>query len=187
MKTLGYYYDQVSREVMTQKISAKVKLVDASTPTTAQLGRTDTAWVEVQHPVDHELDVTWAIDGTTVAEHQQRAQRSTSRPRRWPAGTHTLTATVVDPTTFVRDPAIRNGTALTQKLTWTIKDGVNDPVAAIAGDHVLDADRPRGRPQRRRLRRDVAPVRRARRRSTGRSTARRSPTRPTAATSRSRR
>src|SRR6201991_8600 len=32
MKSLGYYYDQVSREVMTQRISSRVKLVDASTP-----------------------------------------------------------------------------------------------------------------------------------------------------------
>ena len=36
MKTLGYYYDQVSREVMTQRISSRVKLVDASTPTTGR-------------------------------------------------------------------------------------------------------------------------------------------------------
>ncbi len=129
MKTLGYYYDQVSREVMTQKISGKVKLVDASTPTTAQVGRTDTVWVETQHPVDHELDVAWAIDGTTVAGTNNARSLDLSG-QTLAAGTHTLTATIVDPTPFVRDPAIRSSTAMTQKLTWTVKDGVNDPVAA---------------------------------------------------------
>jgi hypothetical protein len=126
MKTLGYYYDQVSREVMTQRISSRVKLVDASTPTTTQPGRTDTVWVETQHPVDHELDVTWALDGTSLTTGNARALDLSTL--QLGAGTHQLTATVVDPTTFVRDPALRNGTALTQKLTWTIKDGVNDPV-----------------------------------------------------------
>jgi IgA Peptidase M64 len=125
MKTLGYYYDQVSREVMTQRISSRVKLVDASTPTTTQPGRTDTVWVETQHPVDHELDVTWAVDGTNLTTNNARSVDLSTL--QLAAGTHQLTATVVDPTTFVRDPAIRNGTALTQKLTWTIKDGVNDP------------------------------------------------------------
>ncbi len=132
MKTLGYYYDQVSREVMTQKIAAKVKLVDASTPTTTQPGRTDTVWVETQHPVDHELDVTWAIDGVNVPNTDNARSLDLSTLNLAAGTTHALTATVVDPTTFVRDPAIRNGTGLTQKLTWTIKDGVNGPVAATA-------------------------------------------------------
>src|SRR5262249_12276388 len=67
MKTLGYYYDQVSREVMTQKISGKVKLVDASTATAAAVPDDGTLWVETQHPVDHVLNIVWAVDGTTVA------------------------------------------------------------------------------------------------------------------------
>jgi hypothetical protein len=131
MRTLGYYYDQVSREVMTQKIAAKVKLVDNSTPTTTQLGRTDTVWVETQHPVDHQLDVTWNVDGTDVANTGNARSLDLSKLSLAAGATHTVTATVVDPTTFVRDPAIRNGAGLTQKLTWTVKDGVNDPVVAI--------------------------------------------------------
>src|SRR5262249_7927743 len=127
MKTLGYYYDQVSREVMTRQISSRVKLVDGSTPTTTQPGRTDTVGVETQHPVDHELDVTWNVDGTDVPANNARSL-DLSKLNLAAGATHTLSATVVDPTTFVRDPAIRSGTALTQKLTWTIKDGVNDPV-----------------------------------------------------------
>jgi IgA Peptidase M64 len=162
MKTLGYYYDQLSREVMTQRISARVKLVDGSTPTTAPVGNTDTLWLETQHPVDHELDVTWSLDGTVVPNS---ANRRTLRlaDLALGAGTHTVTAKVVDPTTFVRDPPIQNGTALTQTLTWNVKDGANPAGAAepatITGGTQND---PRGRPQRRDLRDHEPPGRRQR-------------------------
>src|SRR3954466_12511187 len=72
MKTLGFYYDQVSREVMTQRISSRVKLVDGSTPTASPVGNTDTLWLETQHPVDHELNVTWSLDGTVVPNSANR-------------------------------------------------------------------------------------------------------------------
>src|SRR3954466_389826 len=97
MKTLGFYYDQVSREVMTRQISSRVKLVDGSTPTTPQPGRTDTVWVETQHPVDHELDVTWALDGINLSTGNARSLDLSTL--NLAAGTHSLTATVVDPTT----------------------------------------------------------------------------------------
>ncbi|WP_064750337.1 M64 family metallopeptidase [Solirubrobacter soli] len=127
MKTLGYYYDQVSREVMTQKISAKVKLVDASTPTTTPVGNTDTLWIDTQHPVDHQLNVTWSLDGTVIPNTANLRNLKLSGLA---TGTHTVTAKVSDPTTFVRDPAIQNGTALTQTLTWNVKDSANAPGAA---------------------------------------------------------
>jgi len=130
MKSLGFYYDQVSREVMTQRISSRVKLVDGSTPTTGQVGNTDTLWLETQHPVDHELDVTWSLDGTVVPSSANRRTLRLAGLSLTPGATHTVTAKVVDPTTFVRDPAIQNGTALTQTLTWTVKDGANAPAAA---------------------------------------------------------
>src|ERR1700712_3709805 len=130
MKTLGYYYDQVSREVMTSKISGKVKLVDASTPTTGQVGNTDTLWLGTQHPVDHEVNVTWSLDGTVVPNSAQRRTLLLADLALTPGATHMVTAKVVDPTTFVRDPAIQTGTALTQTLSWTVKDAANAPGAA---------------------------------------------------------
>src|SRR3954464_15984151 len=114
MKTLGFYYDQVSREVMTRQISSRVKLVDGSTPTTTQPGRTDTVWVETQHPVDHELNVTWSLDGTVISNSANLRNLKVGTLAPAPGATHTVTAKVSDPTTFVRDPTIQNGTALTQ-------------------------------------------------------------------------
>ncbi len=145
MKTLGYYYDQVSREVMTQRISAKVKLVDASTPTDASVGRDQVVWLETQHPVDHTLDVAWALDGTTVPNSADALDLDLGKLALG-AGTHTLTATVVDPTPFVRDPAIRDSAALTQTLTWTVGDAPATPVAvAPAITASTPTDRPVGR------------------------------------------
>src|SRR3954469_6259141 len=129
MKTLGYYSDQVSREVMTQRISSRVKLVDASTPTTGPVGNTDTLWLDTQHPVDHQLNVTWSLDGTVIPGSADKRSLKLGESA-LSAGTHTVTAKVVDPTTFVRDPAIQNGTALTQTLTWNVKDAANAPGAA---------------------------------------------------------
>ncbi|MDA0165597.1 M64 family metallo-endopeptidase [Solirubrobacter ginsenosidimutans] len=130
MKTLGYYYDQVSREVMTRQISSRVKLVDASTPTTGQVGNTDTLWLDTQHPVDHQLNVTWSLDGTVIPNSANLRNLKLGTLALTPGATHTVTAKVSDPTTFVRDPTIQNGTALTQTLTWTVKDAANTPGAA---------------------------------------------------------
>src|SRR3954468_10369331 len=130
MKTLGYYYDQVSREVMTRQISSRVRLVDASTPTTGQVGNTDTLWLDTQHPVDHELDVTWTLDGTVIPNSADRRSLQLGDLALTPGATHTVAAKVSDPTTFVRDPAIQNGSALTQTLTWTVKDSANAAGAA---------------------------------------------------------
>lgn len=119
MKSLGYYYDQIGREIMTQKISAKLKLVQANTPTNAPVAGDSVVWVETLHPVSHDLTVTWAVDGADVAG-TNNSRSLDLKALSLSAGTHTLTATVVDPTDFVRDPAIRNSSALTQKLTWTV-------------------------------------------------------------------
>jgi hypothetical protein len=126
MKTLGYPFDQVEREIMVQKISAKVNLVSGHTPNTAAIGDDRTVWVDTLHPVGGELDVVWRLDGERLrAAGDARTvdlRRLGLRP-----GRHTLTATVTDPTPFVRDPAIRSSSALTRTVTWTVDTSVTTP------------------------------------------------------------
>lgn len=125
MKSLGYYFDQPERERMTQRISAKVGIVQASTPVADPVGDDRVVWVEPMHPVSHALEVTWSVDG--------RLQRNAREPAldlarlRLGAGTHTVTATVSDPTDFVRDPAVRSSAALTQSRTWTVNTALVTP------------------------------------------------------------
>ncbi|MFJ2029031.1 M64 family metallopeptidase [Streptosporangium sp. NPDC087985] len=127
MRTLGYYYDQVSREIMTQKISAKVGLIQDSTPTASRVGADRVLWVEPLHPNSHSLTTTWSVDGTELPGDRTTLDLRTLN---LPSGTHTVKATVVDPTGFVRDPAIRSG-ALTATRTWTVDTAVTTTPAAV--------------------------------------------------------
>ncbi|NDU75012.1 peptidase [Actinomadura sp. DSM 109109] len=130
MKTLGYYYDQVARERMTQRISGKVNLVQASTPTNAPVGDDRVLWVETLHPTGHSLSVTWTVDGKTVGSGAN-LDLSKLHLRK---GTHTVRATVSDPTDFVRDPSIRSSAALTQVRTWTVDTGATTPPGNVPVD-----------------------------------------------------
>ncbi|WP_433225708.1 M64 family metallopeptidase [Microtetraspora malaysiensis] len=127
MRTLGYYYDQVGREVMTQRISAKTSLIQDSTPTTAAVGADRVLWVEPLHPNSHALTTTWSVDGAAVSAHGAAFDL---RALKLSPGTHTVKATVTDPTDFVRDPAIRGG-ALTATRTWTVDTAVTTTPAQV--------------------------------------------------------
>lgn len=130
MKTLGYYYDQVARERMTERISAKVNLVQAHTPTDTPVGDDRVLWVETMHPAGHRLSVTWTVDGKSIGKG---ANLDLSRLH-LKKGTHAVKVTVTDPTSFVRDPAIRSSAALTQIRTWTVDTSVQTPSTPVPVD-----------------------------------------------------
>jgi hypothetical protein len=142
MKTLGYHYDQVGREVMTQRISAKTSILQDGTPAGAPIGADRVVWVETLHPVTHSLDVTWSLDGSALPTAGSRSVNLSTM--NLPAGTHTLTATVVDPTDFVRDPAIRASSALTRTRTWAVDTSLTTPPVSTSDEIV--ASTPTGRP-----------------------------------------
>ena len=130
MKTLGYYFDQVSRERMTQRISGKVNLVQANTPTDTPVGDDRVLWVETMHPTGHQLSITWTVDGKTV----QKGPNLDLARLHLKDGTHTVTATVSDPTDFVRDPQIQSSAPLTQVRTWTVDTSVVTPPSDVPVD-----------------------------------------------------
>ncbi len=129
MISVGYYFDQVSRERMTQRISEQVALIASSTSTDAPVGPRDVIWVETAHPVYHELNVSWQVDGKAIpsaANSRYLNLGALGLPK-----AATVTATVVDPTEFVRDPEIR-GKALTATRSWTIAAAPAAPAGASA-------------------------------------------------------
>jgi hypothetical protein len=130
MKTLGYAYDQVERERMTQAISARLDLVQDATPAGSPIGADRVVWLETLHPTSHPLRVTWTLDGRAVSGSANRHDLDLARLRLRP-GAHTLTATVQDPTGFVRDPAIRASSALTRTRTWTVDTRVRTTPADV--------------------------------------------------------
>ncbi|MGW6195364.1 M64 family metallopeptidase [Kribbella sp. NPDC055110] len=125
MKALGYYFDQPSRERMTQRLSAKANLFQDSTPA-GQVAADQVVWLQTLHPVDHELDVTWTLDGTALATANARTVDLSTLDLG--PGPHTLSATIVDPTEFIRDPAVRP----TATRSWTV-----DP--SLSARKTLDA------------------------------------------------
>ena len=141
MKTLGYYYDQVGREDMTKSISAKTSIVQDSTPTGQPIGADRVVFVEPMHPNSHQLTITWSLDGQLLAANGQQLDL---RQQNLKPGKHKLTATVVDPTDFVRDPAIR--AALTNTHTWTVDTAVTTPPVNTPVDFAdtTETDRPVG-------------------------------------------
>ncbi|WP_067450792.1 M64 family metallopeptidase [Actinomadura macra] len=133
MKTLGYYFDQVSRERMTERISAKVNLIQTQTLTDKPVGADQVLWLETMHPASHQLSVTWTVDGKTIREGARGPNLDLSEIH-LKKGTHKVTATVTDPTSFVRDPAIRSSAALTQTRTWDVDTSVKTPPSDVPAD-----------------------------------------------------
>ncbi|MFD7977236.1 M64 family metallopeptidase [Streptomyces sp. NPDC059071] len=126
MKTLGYAFDQVEREVMVRAISAKVNLVQDHTPTERPLGADRTVWVDTLHPVGGELAVEWRLDGRPLTTGGARTVDLRTLGLS-PGRTYALTATVTDPTPFVRDPAVRGSAALTRTVSWTVNPALGTP------------------------------------------------------------
>ena len=87
--------------------------------------------------------MTWAVNGVDVAGP------ATAATSLWPAAAlvagDVVRATVVDPTEFVRDPAMRNSTSMTQTRSWTVGATPTPPADRDAVVHELDADDAPGR------------------------------------------
>lgn len=130
MKVLGYYFDQVSRERMTQRISSRATLLQSSTPP-GPVTPTQLVWLQTLHPASHELDVTWTIDNTPLPTNNARFVALNSLTLT--PGPHTLTAKITDPTPFIRDPALRASPALTATRTWTFTSPATAAQRAVPG------------------------------------------------------
>jgi hypothetical protein len=141
MKALGYYFDQVSRERMTQRISARAALFQSRTPV-GPVAADQVVWLQTLHPVSHELDVTWTLDGTALPTANTRAVDLSTLDLA--PGLHALTVSIVDNTTFIRDPAVRP----TASRSWTVNTTLSakpsmEPVrftGSTSTEHPVSAD-----------------------------------------------
>jgi hypothetical protein len=138
MISIGYYFDQVSRERMVERISEQVNLIAASTPDDVPVPSDGLIWIETAHPNFHELDVTWQVDGKVMPGRNRRHFTVRDAP-----GARSVTVTVVDPTPFVRDPAIRQK-VLTATRTWTVT--TEQPLSVVTTKPVFTGSTPTDRP-----------------------------------------
>ena len=138
MISIGYYFDQVSRERMVQRTSEQLQLIAASTPVEKPVSHRDVLWIETAHPNYHELDISWQTDGKEVAaaKNSRHLDLKTVNPA------SKVTVVVVDPTPFVRDPAIR-ASVLTATRSWTV---TKDPGSTARVRPAFTASTPTDRP-----------------------------------------
>lgn len=142
MKSLGYAFDQPSRERMTERISGRTSLIQDATGNDDPVGADRVLWVEPMHPTDHQLDVTWSVNGRELPT-SERSLDLAELPLR--PGNHTVDVEVSDPTEFVRDPEIRD--ALTERRTWTVDTSIDTPEQPVPDEFTASTstDRPVGR------------------------------------------
>lgn len=118
MRSLGHPFNVVGREAMVEGIYRKVRPIDYATTVGATQTRTSNVVVVPMRPTDHTLAVTWALDGRTITAANNKTTLSLSTVA-MTAGRHTLTATVVDRTGWVRDEAFR-ASNMTQTVSWPV-------------------------------------------------------------------
>jgi len=142
MRHTGFYFDQVGREHMTQRITGmrnRGEMPLSSTPE-GEVGAYDVVWVETMYPRFHELNVTWEINGEEVAlelnsRYLELAELDAEEG-------DTVKVTVQDETEFVRDPAFLDGPRMTQTREWTVGESLPEKEVDVQFTNHASTERP---------------------------------------------
>lgn len=141
MRWIGFDWDQVGREHMVARITGQRNRGQMSLQHTplGEVPRNGVLWVETQHPVYHELDVTWRIGGPDGAVLDTNNSRNLEiDPLDLPPGTvvHVEARDPVGPDglDWVRNPSTGNsatnsgynGPRFVQSRQWTVGEDVVD-------------------------------------------------------------
>jgi hypothetical protein len=134
MRTLGVPFCSVCAEAITLSALGRVQFIQSQSPAETNLvlqpGSTQTFSVETLHPADHNLQVTWTVDGTVISAPLTNSLALSSGDLS--GGTHSIRATVHDPTALVRtDPK----SILTATRAWnvTVETALPPVSASISG------------------------------------------------------
>jgi len=132
MRWIGNHYDQVGREKMAQRISGRRASQVMALASTAEgsVGPNQVLWLDTGHPTYHELSVTWTLNGTEIPGTADSRNLELSKLTLHSGDA--ISAKVVDPTDFVRDPAIRDSASMTQVRSWTVSGTPAAPGVPVA-------------------------------------------------------
>jgi hypothetical protein len=122
MRSLGVPYEQINVEQITKRIYNLVSPLDSYSPTAASLtlaqGQTQAFGVSTPLPLTHLLNISWTVDGQTLAAGTTFNLDTNSLS----VGQHTVAVSISDPTTMVRnDP----GHLLSTSRSWTMNVNAN--------------------------------------------------------------
>lgn len=136
MRTLSGAYEEVNVEQLIRLLYETVSPIDDATPASASAYTAGTSFfVTPMQPADHDLDIQWAIDGIDVT-----GETGTTFMPDYEALSdivHTVSVTVVDNTSRVRDEGIRSQ-YMTDTRSWLVQGGYpGTPTGLVA---TADAD-----------------------------------------------
>jgi IgA Peptidase M64 len=117
MRSLNRPFEQINAEQMIRRFYNTVSPIDAVTPSSTDIARACgealDLLVTTPAPADHQLSITWRIDGTQVGT----SAGLTVDTSRYPPGRHMIEVEVADTTPAVRrDPS----QAMTERHQWTL-------------------------------------------------------------------
>lgn len=120
MRHTGFYFDQIAREQMTQRITGMRNTGQMPLTSTPQgeIGADEVLAVNTIYPRFHLIEVTWEINGEVVSDTNDSRHLELSKLDVQVGDT--VKAIVQDKTEFVRDPNYLDGPRMTQIREWTI-------------------------------------------------------------------
>jgi hypothetical protein len=133
MKALAQPFNSPSREQIIKKIYETVSIIDDYAPATAAIERDATATVQTTHTTSSLMHKRWYLDGEQITG-ATGANLDLATVDLGDATT--LTVRVWDPTSMVRDEAMRE-TLMTQEVSWTIEEAPGLP-GDVNGDGVVN-------------------------------------------------
>lgn len=117
MRTLGMPFYEVNAEQLIFSVYRKVKPIDSAT--SAGIYSDDVVLnIKTVKPVGHFLEIKWFVNGKEVVEAQGKEFLET-KSLKLAKGKHTVSVTVSDTTTRVRDETLRKS-LMTESRSWTI-------------------------------------------------------------------
>lgn len=126
MRNLGRPFNLPSIESIVVEIYKIVDPIETGSPTAPTYTGTETLFIDPADPIGHSLAIQWKVDGSAIqGATQPTLDLAALALEPWP---HVVSATVVDPTPFVKDPALR-ATYLTQTRSFAVA-----PAAPLSAD-----------------------------------------------------
>lgn len=120
MRHTGFYFDQVSREQITQRITGmrETGQMPLSSTPEGEVGTKEILWVETMYPRFHVLDVKWEVNGKKISGTDNARYLDLGKLN--VESDDVIKVTVRDQTEFVRDPDFLKSPRMSQNREWIV-------------------------------------------------------------------
>ena len=131
MRSLGQPFNMPSIEALVVEIYGYVSPIDQVSHQSGEVEFLDTIFVDPVDPLDHSIKIEWLLDGEVIED--QTDWFLSPRDLEISAGSHTISARVVEMTDFVRNEETRDN-HLTDTFSWIVEVPEISPNSDIDND-----------------------------------------------------